>query len=211
MIIRVQELERGSRETKGGAEQEGLWVRGLKMDQTGKFEDEYEKFLSEQFDSDFITIIENFGVGAELNMSFVKKGAFWNLDSVTDNKARKRGKDSSDTPKEQPEKKAEPKTAAPTAAPMSEGPIKFVSTPVQVRTTALSLAIEAIGHGIKLQTANEKFKLFPQKTTPELLAQSLQTIAESFEKFIKDVGKKKVEPKTESDEGADTPEDEIPF
>lgn len=218
MIVRINELERGERTTKNDKVQEGLWLRGIKMDQEGKFndEDEYEKFLSEQFDADFIQTIENFGVGSELNLSFVKDGAFWNLDSVTDNKARGGGGNSPGTPKsEDPSPKRNQQSAPDPIAP-AEAPVVLASTPVQVRTTALSLAISAMKIGTKLQSFNEKYKLFPLKTTPALLAQTLQTTAESFETFIKAADEKSAtkndrEPGSDDDHEPEIPEDDIPF
>jgi hypothetical protein len=215
MIVRITNLERGVRETSGGKEQEGLWLTGIKMEQDGSFkEDEYEKFLSEQFDSEFITTIEDFGIGSELNLSFVKDGKFWNLNSVTDNKARnsgggRGGKESK--PKSTPKNQSKSRD---TSAPVQQQqPVVVTNTPIQARHQALALAIEALSVAVKLQEVNPKYKLFPlTKTTPELFTQSLQTTAESFEAFIKDAGKKskQTEPVAEG-ETPEVPEDDIPF
>jgi hypothetical protein len=95
--------------------------------------------------------------------------------------------------------------------------------PEAIRISALQLAIKMADVAAKLKGLNPKMKIFPIATTPELLAQTVQTTAESFEKYITATGEGAAKPVDERKPGSDDdkvmpdeepidiPEDEIPF
>lgn len=185
MIVRITKLERGTRQTKAGSTQAGLYVYGTKLDQNGADEKNWEKFLPEQFNPEQIAQFESVGIGNVANVKMVKNGNFWNVGEV-----------SADTPPS-----GGGASSSGGGAPASSGGGKSYNKTDSyrkpdeiIRFNALSSAVQFIGKVIDLN-AQDKISVFNTKASLDLLENDVLDLAAKFEAYIKG----KTDSPTESD------------
>lgn len=172
MIIRIDSLERGERETKTGKTQVGITVSGIKY-KDGVEEGDYKKFFTDQFDSDIISSLEKIGVGNRAEIKMEKNGQFWNPVSASPVGKQTPSKDSQRDQK--PKAGDEPSKVSTEVYTPSYSSIKMV---------ALEHAVDVVRSAVSLN-AQDKMSLFPKgKVTLDLLAQEVLGVADMFEKYL---------------------------
>lgn len=203
MIVRITKLERGTRQTKAGSTQAGLYVYGVKIDQNGNDEKNWEKFLPEQFNADQISQFESVGVGNTANVKMVKNGNFWNVGNVELDEPNSSGGTGGSAPA----------SSGGGSRPASSGKKSdnYRKPEEIIRVNALTSAVNLTGKMIDLN-AQEKTKLYNTKTSTDLLVSDVLDLAAKFEAYIR--GEKDA-PVTESDSSdvkkpVDAEEPEIP-
>jgi len=174
MIVNLQKIEKGFRETKSGKTQEGTWIYGQSLNDDGTVKNEsWKKFLVDQFDSEHIAAVERIGVGKKVELRMVKKGDFWNVDAVLEAGA------GSPPPSEHQSGSPSPTPTATQAA----APSTAISS-VNLQTTkdiALRQANKLIGAILK---ANEEIIGKPGKITVPLITQTVLGVAGDFEDYL---------------------------
>ncbi len=203
MIVEVTGLETGTMESKAGKTLSGLNLTGIEIDRDGNAGDDYEKFLMDWKNEDEIETIIEAGVGATLDLNYVKDGRYYNLEgvevvsegdgasSVTKAKVeqkkseKKRDTNSGKSPagaRTTAAKKTE--TASQAQAAVGAPVIVDVQKPDEViRFDAVSLSVKLTNN---MLAAPERFKklLSVTKITAELLMQMTLENASKIEAYI---------------------------
>lgn len=182
MILEITNLERGTTTSKAGKALTGLTITGIKFDRDGNEEDEYTKFLMDWKNPNEISDLEEYGVGARVQLNNEQDGNFWNLvgvDLIEEGNGKPAAK-----------KEAKPETKAPAneaglnaAAPVT-ATVEYQAPPAgPVRVEALKAAVIFTD---ALLSSDERFKkLLPAtKTTVEIVSQMTLETAAKFEAFI---------------------------
>lgn len=210
MIVRVNQLERGTRTAKSGNVQTGLWIRGVKLDQYGQDEKNWEKFLPEEYNANHIAVFEQIGIGNTVNIKMVKNGNFWNVDSVSlDEPSSEGGQPQGSGP--HPDAGGGQKQTSFIPQP-GKAPTSAKTAAWHIRNSAMHTAIALLGKMVDLQAAG--VAVFPKtKMGSQIIEDSVMATAKRIEEYIG--GKKEVATKSDSqdlvEEPISIPDDDIPF
>jgi len=183
MILEITGLERGTQKAKSsGKDLTGLNVTGIKFDRDGNEEEEYSKFLMDWKNADEIGLLEEYGVGARVELVNEKDGNFWNLTGV-ELIEEGNGKPTTREPAAKKEPAAKAAANPTTATPSPEVAVAGTSEEA-IRRMALT---EAVALTDAILSSDERFKkLLPAtKTTVEIVSQMTLENASKFEAFIK--------------------------
>jgi hypothetical protein len=211
MILELTGLERGTSTSKAGKTLTGLTITGIKFDRDGNEEEEYTKFLMDWKNADEISALEEYGIGAKVELQNEKDGNFWNLVDVV------LLEEGTGAPAREPAAKPSAKqkgvkNSTPTATETAvRSTVEYVAPPVtDARVEALKAAVNLTDAFLN---SDERFKkLLPAtKTTVEIVSQMTLENAAKFEAFIN--GKKTNVESDDTDlnkEGVDAQEPKLP-
>lgn len=209
MYVRITSLERGTRQTKTGATQTGLKVEGTKQGYQGAPDEEWSRFLTDQFDAVHIAALEDIGVGNTAVFNMVKKGQFWNIDSVTPY---------GQSPPAGAATHASTNTAAPAvSSPQSAAQPVPMLPALMDEEGARGIAVGAASRAVSGALVSGDYnKLIKKTVTPDVLVQIVIDMAGVLAEFIIN-GNEEVESSTESllpevmDDPISMPQDDLLF
>lgn len=81
VVVLIDKLERGTKESAKGSALTGLFVEGRQLKKDAEPE-EWKKFLMDWNAAEAISVFEQVGVGAKVIVGMEKEGRFWNIKEV---------------------------------------------------------------------------------------------------------------------------------
>ena len=225
MLLRIDELKKGSKKTSKGASMSGLNVKGITLNDDGTWKRDWERFLFDAHNADEIATIEDIGVGEVVEIFMKKNGNYWNIDGAQavalsaeaeQNYKAASAAGSNANPKvyDKPKSTITPETAS--EALSGIGTI-FTDKESYTKKLALEYSVELAMAKLK---APERLKaLFPSKITSGLFLDSVLDDASKIADFLS--GKGLTTPKSDPsdlkepvvtlDEATEIPDEDIPF
>lgn len=182
MRLRITKLERGTRTAKSsGNVQQGLYVYGVKLDQYGNDEKNWERFLTDQHDANSISMLEQIGIGNTAKINMVQNGKYWNVGSIEHDVPNSGGGSPAPANSGGGQPGGSPSYSQAGKAPAQD---TYRKPEEIIRVNALNAAIGLTRHMIDLN-GQEKMKIYAAKTSTELIEQGVLDLAKKFEDFIK--------------------------
>lgn len=184
-LAEIKKLDRGTRETKSGKTQEGVWVEFYNPEK-----DRVKKeFLTDYHNKDLIKVLEEVGVGGNVMIGYKQNNGFWNLNTVEKVSGSSGGGSSSSG--SSPSAGSKPASKSGGGGYQKKGG-EFRQPDEIIRTSALAQSIDLTKAMLE---APDRFKKLttPTKLTPELLVSLTLDNAVKFEGYIKGNYKSTVE------------------